>query len=345
MSINFCTLFDSFYIDKGIAMYNSLVATGCDFRLYILAMNDKCEEVLRALNLERIVVISLSDFLDDELRRVKKERSRGEFCWTCSSCLIKYLLENNKEMDICTYIDADLYFYNSPQILMDEFINSGKSASVIEHRFDNSRYSRELLINSGRFCVQFNSFRNNAEGLKVLTEWRNQCIEGCSADADGKVFGDQKYQDEWPKKYDCVHITTHMGAGIAPWNVTQYKYVADKKVRHPQVKEDIDLIFYHFHMIKYIDDNTVDINVFTRSGHADEKLVYGLYKDYLAKIEEVRKKLTKEYGLSFKVVAAASSNSEKKGSNIKAYLSREFFSKVYMKIHYILNKKKDYISI
>lgn len=345
MKIDFCTLFDSFYLDKGLTMYQSLVDTGCDFNLYILAMNDKCYDILKDKKLAGIIPIALEDFMDDDLRRVKAERSRAEFCWTCSSCLLRYILKAYPQVELITYIDADLYFYNNPKVLIDEFLASGKSASIIEHRFDNSRYSAELKKNSGKYCVEFNSFKNNAEGIKVLDDWRKKCIDACSSTADGESFGDQKYQDTWTTDYTCIHETRHLGAGIAPWNISQYRYAGKNQVRMGKEKTPIDIIFYHYHMIDYLPDNMVDINIFTRSGHAEEKLVYGLYSDYLSRIENVRLDLSRNYGIDYTVKASGSSNSNNGSSNWKKYLGPQFFSKVYMKIHYILNKKKDYMRL
>lgn len=349
MVINFCTLFDSGYLDKGLTMYNSLMDTGCEFVLYILAMDDRCYEILNDLDRDNIVAISLEEFMNGDLRRIREERSRAEFCWTCSSYLISYILNKYRMMDMCTYIDADLYFYSDPKVLIDEFSASGKSVSIIEHRFDNSRYSAELKKNSGKYCVEFNSFRNDEKAHKVLNDWKEKCLKSCTSDADGESFGDQKYQDTWPVEYDCIYETTHLGAGLAPWNISQYRYVDENVVKMGRNSGNIDLIFYHYHMIHYISEKQVDINVFTRSGHAQEKLVYGLYKDYLARIEEMRNMLSDVYGMDYSVKKKDESahNGHKAGKlqKIKEYLSRDFFSKVYMKIHYILNKKKDYLEV
>lgn len=344
MTIDFCTLFDSFYLDKGLTMYHSLKKTGCDFNLYILAMNDKCYDILKAENLSGIIPIALEDFLDDDLRKVRETRSRAEFCWTCSSCLLRYILKTYPQVNLITYIDADLYFYNNPKVLIDEFLDSGKSVSIIEHRFDNSRYSAELKKNSGKYCVEFNSFKNNADALEVLDDWRQKCIDACSSTADGESFGDQKYQDTWTTDYDCVYETQHLGAGVAPWNISRYRIAGKKKVRFDKDKTPVDLIFYHYHMIDYLQGGRVDINVFTRSGHAQEKLVYDLYSGYLAKIEKIRSRLSKKYGIDYTVTAPCA-GSRKSSGNWKNYLGPQFFSKVYMKIHYILNKKKDYMQL
>ena len=91
-----CTLFDHNYLDKGLVLYDSLVACSEDSILYVLAMSDRCYEVLSDMQLPRIVPIRLSDFEDDELLRVKPTRGVGEYCWTCTSSLILYVLRECK---------------------------------------------------------------------------------------------------------------------------------------------------------------------------------------------------------------------------------------------------------
>lgn len=43
---NFCTLFDSYYLDKGIALYESLEKVCKDFHLYIFCFDKKAKSAL-----------------------------------------------------------------------------------------------------------------------------------------------------------------------------------------------------------------------------------------------------------------------------------------------------------
>ena len=66
--LTFCTLFDSNYLDKGLVLHQSLEsAINESFKLYVLAMDQKCYQILKCMNLKHTHVISLEEFMDEEL--------------------------------------------------------------------------------------------------------------------------------------------------------------------------------------------------------------------------------------------------------------------------------------
>ena len=80
--LTFCTLFDSNYLDKGIVLYESLKQVITEnFKIYILAMDERCEFVLKELNLEHVVVISLSNFYSLFFKWLRILKTILVFCW------------------------------------------------------------------------------------------------------------------------------------------------------------------------------------------------------------------------------------------------------------------------
>ena len=140
-----CTLFDHNYLDKGLVLYDSLMACCENFVLYVLAMSDRCYEILCDLKLSHIVPIRLSDFEDEDLLQIKPTRGVGEYCWTCSSSLILYVLRTYKP-EYCTYVDADIYFYSDPRVVIDEMYNKGASVQIIGHRFASNPIGKERCV-------------------------------------------------------------------------------------------------------------------------------------------------------------------------------------------------------
>lgn len=293
-----CTLFDSNYLDKGIVLYNSLEKVSKDFCLYVLAMNDKCYEVLTDLNFPNLTPIKLEDFENEELKKAKSNRSRGEYCWTCSSSLIKYLL-TTYDIDHCTYVDADMCFYQDPQVLIDEMIYVGASAQVVEHRFakDDNRAWRV-----GTYCVEFNTFKNDEIGMKILDEWVDKCLEACYQKSDGIHWGDQKYLDPLVEKYrKNVNVLSNLGGGVAPWNIVKYKHIAslgDSIVfQERSSKKVFELVFFHFEGITYESRNKATAPTYLDS--QSNKSITGLYADYLIRIEQVKMMLQSVYSIDY----------------------------------------------
>ena len=78
MMYNYCTLFDSNYLTRGLAMYESLKKNSDKFHLYIFSFDDRSCKVLKELKLEAATIIQLEEFEDDELLNIKKSRTPGE---------------------------------------------------------------------------------------------------------------------------------------------------------------------------------------------------------------------------------------------------------------------------
>ena len=342
----FCTLFDSNYLDKGLVLHESMKHVMENFRLYILAMDEKCCEILKSMNLSGVIVISLEKFEDEELRKIKAERSRAEYCWTCSASLIDYVLETYKE-EYCTYIDSDLYFFKNPAVLLEEMENAGCSVQIVEHGFGKGMIAEEKVKGAGRYCVQFNTFKNDKYGREILSTWKSQCRNHCSM-APGEM-GDQKYLSDWAEKYEKVHVLKHQGGGVAPWNVFRFRpaekegWLIDKKT-----KEEFELIFYHFHHLEYMDENQVNINVFKKELGADKNLVYGIYRTYLTRMEAVKKMLAKEYGivpLIKKHPGLVEKSRQDKINELKKMKINELIYKVRNKIAYTRGLEADTINL
>ena len=214
--INFCTLFDSRYISRGLALYESLRRHCENFHIYFFAFNDECYRILSKLALKGSTVISLCEFEDEQLLAAKATRSSMEYCWTCTPSIIRYTLDTYN-LASCTYLDADLYFFGRPELLLDELRDN--SVMITEHRYTPC-YDKSKK--SGKYCVQFMTFKNNGAAKKALNWWRDACNDWCYARHENGKFGDQKYLDDWLERFEQVHVLEHPGGGLAPWNIQQY---------------------------------------------------------------------------------------------------------------------------
>lgn len=242
----YCTHFNRNYLLKGIALYRSLERYGGEFFLHIVCLDNTTYKLLQKLHLNRARLIPPEDFEDPELLRVKPTRTVAEYCWTCTPSVPLYVLDHNPEITLLTYLDADLFFFSSPEPIFKEFGDS--SILLIEHRFA-PRYS-EYEVN-GRFNVGWLSFRRDENGMAALRWWREKCNEWCFYRLEGDRMGDQKYLDTWPTLFKGVHVLNYVGANVAPYNFSRYTIVRRNDVLHI---DDVPLIFYHFHGFRHFAD-------------------------------------------------------------------------------------------
>jgi hypothetical protein len=182
-----------------------------------------------------------------------------------------------------------MIFYSDPNVLLEEM--GDNSILLTEHR-----YTKEYNQPNGIYCVQFTSFRRDVRGIAALTWWRDRCIEWCYARLEDGKFGDQKYLDDWVERFEGVHVLNHLGGGVAPWNVQQYRI----KSEYPLIMEDITsqrefpVVFYHFHGLKFYTDEVVSC---TGSMYQlDESVKNILYFPYIKRLQEIEGELVRKGG-------------------------------------------------
>jgi len=269
----FCTYFDQHYLAKGLALYHSLKQHCPAFRLWVLCLDEACYQALFKLALPEVELISLERFEEEDtpLQIAKQNRSRVEYYFTCTPSLPLFILNHHAEVNLITYVDADLFFFSDPAPIYDEM--EGYSIGITAHNFFVSMESnlgnflnlsiirritslpviRVLmslkppslleLEKTGMYNVGWLSFRRDANGLACLQWWRERCIEWCYDRFENNLYADQKYLDQWPKQFPGVVVLQHKGANLAPWNLNNYLISLDKS----RVLVDNQLlVFYHF---------------------------------------------------------------------------------------------------
>ena len=247
----FCTLFDSNYLLKGVVMLKTLALHCPDSFTYVLCMDEQTHLILEALRLPRVELLRLATVEDADLLRVKPGRSIAEYCWTLSSAFCWHLMTDKTEIEMLTYLDSDLMFFSNVEPLFDEIGTA--SIAIIEHRFQPRLMHLEVY---GRFNVEWVGFRRTEAGLRCLKTWRDQCIDWCFARVENGRLGDQKYLDSWPTVFpNDLCVLRHKGAGVAPWNFSNYRYSS----REQNIfVDEVPLIFYHFHQFQLLTGGRFD---------------------------------------------------------------------------------------
>ena len=260
---HFVTLFDQTFLPMGLCLHSSMLEHAEPFHLWIVCMDETVERQLRQLDLPHVSIIALSAVDTDALRKVKIGRTRVEYCWTLTPFTPQFVFDRDRRISRVTYLDADLFFFDSPRLLLEEFEASGKDVLITEHGYA-PEYDQSQT--SGRFCVQFMTFRHTDGALKVMQWWQDKCLEWCFSRCENGKLGDQKYLDTWPERFaDEVHVLKQVEKTLAPWNVNHFTSLHQSRTP----------VLYHFHSLRIVSATKVVLYVGYRVG--DGRWMYDRY--------------------------------------------------------------------
>ncbi len=293
---HYCTYFDGGYLAQGLALWRSLSRHDVEAELWVLALDRETEEVLYGLNERKLRVLPLAVLLEEdvELSSVQAGRPRREFIFSLTPCLVRWLLRTHSEIAALAYLDADLFFFGGTAPIW-RGLDAG-SVLIVAHRYPVWHDDAACY---GQFNVGVLAFRADANGLACLDWWRDQCLKSCALAADGSVYGDQKYLDEWPHRFAGVVVLAHAGVNVAPWNWAGHDFsFAAESIQ----VDGVPLVVFHFAQFRRISSRWFD------SGQLEYGIMpvrlrsrlYGSYWNALLAAEKEIRRTRPAFALSFR---------------------------------------------
>lgn len=241
----YCTYFDHNYLRKGLALYLSLRRQSRPGRavLAVLALSERCEQVLQRLALPDLLVLRLADLeaREPRLLMAKAQRSTVEYYFTLTPWLIQAALQAMPQATRATYLDSDLYFFSSPDPLWQE-IGTAPMAFV-EHRFSPG-YSDKIVY--GLFNVGWNSFDRSPLAQQALAWWAGRCLEWCYDRVEGEKFADQGYLTTLARQFGGVHVLQYPGINLAEYNLDNHQLSLQSQ--RPWA-DGLPVIYWHLHCL------------------------------------------------------------------------------------------------
>lgn len=269
---HYVTLFDGRFLPQGLALHASLQRHAGSHTLWILCIDEQAYSALTELQLPNVRLLRTSDVETPELMVVKPTRTRGEYCWTLTPFAPRFVFEADAGVRRVTYLDADLWFRRDPTPIFREFEASGKDVLITEHAYAPDY---DQTAESGRFCVQFMTLTRDG-GEVVRKWWEERCIEWCYARAEDGKFGDQKYLDDWPERFEqWVHVLANKELALAPWNARRFPYG--------------NAVFYHFHGLRIISTRHVALGLGRYVVPAP--VLRNIYRQYLRELRAAQRHL------------------------------------------------------
>lgn len=277
---HFATVFDSSYLVQALVMADSLLRQNPSSIIWMFCVDDDAVRVVEevAKGAPRLRSVSVSSVEGVKLNSLRTQRAIGEFCWTLTPYLPTWVTRMDSNASVVTYVDADMYFLANPSELISEFEASAASALVTEHSYA-SEYDQTR--SSGRFCVQFNSFKV-PEASDILDRWQWQVADWCFAKFEGGKMGDQMYLDEWPQRYGKrIAIVGPTGEFQGPWNARRFP--------------PSSAIAYHFHGLLWSTRGRVHMGNY----YVPQATVEYLYRPYLEALSRKRHSLKQHFNVDF----------------------------------------------
>jgi hypothetical protein len=259
MIYNFCTVCDSGYLLKGMALYESLVLQFEDkFILHWLCIDDGIFDVLTKLGLEHVNSVKLSEIekKDKELCDAKNNPASeygdqySQYCWSLTPYFINYCLYHFvKEDELLIYVDSDIYFFHSPKQIIEAV--GEKSIGIHTHRFGGD-YRED--INTGWYNVGVVVFRKDRIGWDISSRWKHWLLK-----TDHEYYkshgttGDQKYLELFAKiagkEHVCVFDVEFPIGHLAAWNSDNLKH---PEFGYIEIYGGIQpMVFFHYSHFTY----------------------------------------------------------------------------------------------
>jgi hypothetical protein len=194
----FCTLTDLRFLPQALVLQQSLASVCSDYRLRIFCLDDVSLAVLTGL------------------------RSHG-----CEPVPFSRVESHDPELEMITYLDADLMFFSDPACVLGEL---GEDSVLLFPQRIASRdrawseaageadAAERLNDMYGKFNAGSTTFRNDLRGRAALDWWRERCLEWCFDRFEPGHWADQRYLSDLPARFPGVRIASHAGAALAPWN-------------------------------------------------------------------------------------------------------------------------------
>lgn len=238
----FVTYFDKAFYSRGLEMIKS-IKSSCDYEIMMLALDKQTELDLKKENIPNLTIFNLDDVHKKNLSIIKDK----SIFFTLTADFCAFCMNARKSFKSMLYIDADIKFYQSIDLIFDEVGES--SVAFTRHRHPkilSKRYEKY-----GKYNVGINYFKNDKEGNNAIKLWQQRCIEALNDKTNQRLsfFSDQVLVDDFDIIFKEFHTIEHIGINTAPWNVINYKI--SKDTCGQWLVDGEPLICFHFSNLIY----------------------------------------------------------------------------------------------
>ena len=300
--INWVTICDVHYAARALCLLRSMERwSSRPFVLIVICCDEDTFKVFDDEENAYALRLSWIEEQDPRLLEAKRNRSWLEYLWTLPSVVCSMLLGTNPVI----YLDADIAFFHSYDGTLSALGFPNETEILIIPHHWTPKYEKRLRPN-GIFNVSMVAFAGSMRAGNCAEVWAEQCLDWCYNRIEGGKFADQRYLDDWPKRWRA-HAVECPSFGLAPWNQEQYQYrvvvypdLDDYRLSRefwieglpektfnvfnvPCIETDsgiYPIIFYHFHELKTAGPDIVKYTNYPVHPFVEEHIYKPYAKEY-----------------------------------------------------------------
>lgn len=291
---NFCTVSDSKFRDRVLALNCSLSKYSDNYKLHLLCLDDSIYESVK--NNKNIICYKIFDLLNNDSQLVScrdnapsreaivagggdiNKAKNIQFIWALSAYFSNYCLLNIPNIDSILYIDSDIYFFDNWEKIYDYTTNI--NIGLVEHRIKHYH-------NNGKYNVGIVFFKNNQQGIDCSSLWRDLLLyTGHRFYESHGDCGDQKYLELFSNFFNGVESFDNFFGHLAPWNF-KYHTFTENSILWNSMEQKV--MYCHFSNFVPNFDNDTYIPA-PRHGitKLDNQLLQKIYDEYYQVLKNIQ---------------------------------------------------------
>jgi hypothetical protein len=256
------------------------VKMNCSNSKFYIGLADELDERINYAEIDAEIIPIKS--IEPTVNYLIQKYNIIEFNTAIKPRYFEYFLHETEANEI-TYLDPDVCLFGDPNDVTSQY--SDAEIFLTPHiltpiPFDDKKPDEPLFLNYGLYNLGFIHIKKGSHSVKLIDWWKQRTYKkGYDNPAIG-LFTDQLWMNLTPLLFSRVHILTHMGLNMAPWNLHERALTSvDGKF---VVNSDQPLIFYHFSGFAINEWKLhKDYNRFTFNNRPDIIALYTEYKNRL----------------------------------------------------------------
>ena len=214
---------------------------------FIIGLVDRIDPELDYSQWSEFEFLPCFDIGYPEFEEMLKAYNIIEFNTAVKPFYFEYLFLNHPEVDRIYYIDPDILFYQSPELLDREWTSNASIQLTpnLLHLPEQLVRGELASLKHGYNNLGYIGMQRGVETDRIIQWWKERLTTHCKLDKCRGIFVDQKWMDLAPLFFNGIVSVKHPGWNMAWWNLSERKLGKDEQgyfVNDPK----IPLVFFHF---------------------------------------------------------------------------------------------------